>query len=258
MSIEIIVKKNLDELSEAAAEFFVETAHAAIDKSGRFTVALAGGSTPKSLYKLLASEKRVDWPHVHFFFGDERNVPHDSPDSNFRMAKETLFDALHIPDVNVFAWDTEIAEPAAIADDYQEKIQGFFSDSKKLEWSPVATPPGSDVFSKFDLVLLGMGPDGHTASLFPYTSALAETEQIAVANHVEKLDSWRLTLTYPIINNASNIAFLVSGHEKSETLKNVLRGERDFRRFPAQGVKSTNGRLIWFVDTAAASQLNTD
>jgi 6-phosphogluconolactonase len=258
MSIEIIVKRNLEELSKAAAEFFVETAHASIDKNGRFTVALSGGSTPKSLYKFLASEKRVDWPRVHFFFGDERNVPHDSPDSNFCMAKETLFDVLSIPDANVFTWDTEIAEPAVIADDYREKIQAFFSDSKKLEWNPVVTAPGSDLYPRFDLILLGMGPDAHTASLFPYTSALDETEQTTVANYVDKLDSWRLTLTYPIINNASNIAFLVSGGEKSETLKNVLRGECDFRRFPAQGVKPTNGRLIWFVDTAAASQLNTD
>ncbi|HEV8593482.1 MAG TPA: 6-phosphogluconolactonase [Pyrinomonadaceae bacterium] len=241
MSSEIIVKRDLEELSEAAADFFVETARTAIDKNGRFTVALAGGSTPKSLYKLLASETRIDWPRVVFFFGDERNVLHDSPDSNFRMAKETLFDALSIPDSNVFAWNTEISEPEAIADDYREKLKG----------NPVATAPGSDLFPKIDLVLLGMGPDGHTASLFPYTSALDETERSAVANYVEKLDSWRLTLTYPVINNAFNIAFLVSGGEKAEALKNVLDGEYDFHRFPAQGVKPTNGRLIWFVDAAA-------
>jgi 6-phosphogluconolactonase len=248
MSIEIIVKRNLEELSEAAADFFVETARTAIDKNGRFTVALAGGSTPRSLYKLLASETHIDWPRVVFFFGDERNVLHDSPDSNFRMANETLFDALSIPDSNVFAWNTEISEPEAIADDYREKLKG----------NPVATAPGSDLFPKIDLVLLGMGPDGHTASLFPYTSALDETERSAVANYVEKLDSWRLTLTYPVINNAFNIAFLVSGGEKAEALKNVLDGEYDFHRFPAQGVKPTNGRLIWFVDAAAVSQLNTD
>jgi 6-phosphogluconolactonase len=241
MTSEIVVKKNLDDLSGAAAEFFVKTANSAITDNGRFTVALAGGSTPKSLYRLLASESSIDWSRVHFFFGDERNVPPDSPESNFRMANEAFLKDLDLADEVVHPWRTDPDDAKEAAALYQTELETFFTG-----------------LPRFDLILLGLGSDGHTASLFPYTSALEETERIAVANYVEKLDSWRLTLTYPVINNASNIAFLVSGEEKADVLKAVVEGNHNVHRLPSQGVKPTNGRLIWFADTAAASQVTAD
>ncbi len=240
------VKKfdSLEDLSNFAAEKFVETGSEAIEKNGRFSVALAGGSTPKMLYKLLASSElkaKINWTKVFFFFGDERNVLPDSDESNFKMANETLFQSLQIPDENIFRWQTEKFENAEeIAKDYEKKLEIFFQNPKS-----------------FDLILLGMGDDAHTASLFPGTKALKETKQIAVANFVEKFDSYRLTLTFPVINNAENIIFLVSGDNKAEALREVLRGEFQPEKFPSQNVKTENGNLWWLIDKAAAKLLDS-
>lgn len=244
MMKEIKVFSNIDELNNFAAEKFVEVAKESIENHGFFTVALAGGSTPKSLYQLLSSEKfrdQIDWSKVFFFFGDERNVSPDDEESNFRMVNENLFKPLQIKDEKIFRWQIELKNAKKIAQDYE----------KNLKNSPSATAGGSE---GFDLILLGMGDDGHTASLFPYTDALHETEKIAVANWVEKLKDWRFTLTFPVINNARNVIFLISGKNKAKTVKEVLEGEFQPEKFPSQNVKP-RGNLLFLLDKDAASLL---
>ena len=241
----INVFPSIEALSVFAAEKICEIAVAAISKQGNFTIALAGGSTPKTLYQLLASDRYkrdIDWSKTFFFFGDERNVLPDAEESNFRMVSENLFEPLGISRKNIFRWQTELEKTEIIAADYENTIRNFFSLSE-------------NEFPHFDLILLGMGADGHTASLFPFTDALDETEKIAVANPVEKLETKRLTLTFPVINNAANAVFLVAGKDKAETLKNVLSDDFQPERFPAQKVKSANGNLFWLIDAAAAEFL---
>jgi 6-phosphogluconolactonase len=236
---------DLEELNSFAAENFIDAGRVAIERNGKFTVALAGGSTPKVLYKLLASEKfraQIDWRKVFFFFGDERNVPIDSDESNFRMANESLLKPLEIQPENVFRWRTELGNAQEIAEKYEKTVKEFFV-LKKNE------------FPRFDLILLGMGDDGHTASLFPFSKALNETEKIAVVNYVEKFDTNRLTLTFPAINNAANVVFLISGAAKANALKEVLQGASQSEKFPSQNVNPKNGDLFWLVDREAASLL---
>ena len=236
---------NINELNVFAAEIFIEIGNKAIQSNGRFTVALAGGSTPKSLYCLLSSaeyKNRIEWKNIFFFFGDERNVPPDDEESNFRMANENLLEPLQIPEKNIFRWRTEFENAKKIAENYEQNLQDFF-DLEENE------------FPRFDLILLGMGDDGHTASLFPFTEALNEREKIAVANRVEKLKTIRFTLTFPAINNAANIMFLVSGSSKAGVLKKVMEGEFQPEKLPAQAVKPNNGNLFWVLDNQAAQFL---
>ena len=239
---EIIVARDLAELNRLAAGKFLEIADRSIERRGRFTVALSGGSTPKALFRLLASEpfrSQVDWDAVLFFFGDERNVLADSDESNFRMANENLFQPLKIKHENIFRWKTELGEPDAVADDYAVSIGEKFQDQ----------------FPAFDLIFLGMGGDGHTASLFPRTSGLDEKSKIAIANPVPQMNTMRFTLTFPVINSARNVLFLVAGAEKSDMLVKVIEGDADYHEIPSRGVKPRNGVLYWFVDAAAAKYL---
>jgi 6-phosphogluconolactonase len=245
LTSERIVAAEQAELNKIAAAKFVSLARSAIVKNGRFTVALAGGSTPKGLYELLATGKfraLLDWSRVYFFFGDERNVAPDDAESNFRMANETLLEPLKIKPENIFRWRTELENAEAIAENYEKTIKGFFDLSE-------------NEFPRFNLILLGMGDDGHTASLFPFTEALREREKIAVANPVEKLDAIRLTLTFPAINTAASVAFLVSGENKAEVLRRVLEGESEPEKYPSQTVKPKNGSLFWLLDRQAAKNL---
>lgn len=242
---EIIIAKDSEELNRFAAEKFISIGQEAIKENGKFTVALAGGSTPKSLYNLLASENfrlQIDWGEVFFFFGDERNVPVDSAESNFRMANENLLKPLNIKPENVFQWQTELHDAEKIAENYEQTIKEFF-DLKKNE------------FPRFDLILLGMGDDGHTASLFPFSKALDESTRIAAQNFVEKFETNRLTLTFPAINNASNVILLISGAAKASVLREVLEGESQPQKFPSQNIKPKNGELFWLVDKEAAQFL---
>ncbi len=246
-------------LTRFAAESFVEIGSRAIEEKGWFAVALSGGSTPKALYQLLASESfknKIDWTKVFFFFGDERRVPPDDEESNFRMANENFFQLLRIPDENIFRWQTELGNAGKIAADYEQRIENFF----ELDVKPPAHAGGSDKKSpRFDLILLGMGTDGHTASLFPFTEAVktgcVSGRSTVAVNYVEKLGETRFTMTFPVINNAANIIFLITGAEKAETLKEVLEGEYNPEKFPAQKVKPTNGNLLWLVDAEAARLL---
>ena len=233
------------ELNRFAAEKFVEIGNSVISESGRFTVALSGGSTPKGLYGLLSSEEftgKIDWTKVYFFFGDERNVPHDSDESNFKMARESLLDRLQISEKQIFAWQTNLTNPEKIAETYRETIKNFFD-------------LGENEFPRFDLILLGIGDDGHTASLFPETKALDEKEKIAVENRVEKFGSFRLTFTFPTINNARSVIFLVAGDKKAETVRKILRDENDTEKLPAQSIELKDGELFWLIDGEAAKFL---
>ncbi len=222
------------ELAEAAARAFVESAADAIAERGRFAVALAGGSTPEATYEVLARDhsEDVDWPNVHVFFGDERTVPPDHEDSNYRMAREALLDRVPIGSVHRMRGELPPEEAAA---SYGRELQEFFGE----------------IYPVLDLVMLGIGPDGHTASLFPETPALGVTDRLAAANPVPKLDTTRLTLTVPVLNAAREVRFLVAGAGKAEALAEILEGDADPREYPAKLVRPPGGP-IWMVDHAAA------
>ena len=241
----IIVRPNLQELSREAAARFQRLADDSIAAAGRFSVALSGGSTPRALYGLLAEppfREAIDWPRVHLFWGDERFVPPDHPDSNYRLARETFISRASIPAGNVHRIPTEGRHPEAAATQYEETLHRFF-----------AVPKGG--VPRFDLVLLGLGADGHTASLFPGSPALSESHRLVVATHVPKLAAWRLTLTPPMLRGARHVVFLVSGSEKAHALQEVLEGPYDPERLPAQLVRLEEGDVTWLVDEAAASLL---
>ncbi len=229
-------------VAAAAARRFVELARAAVDDRGAFSVALSGGSTPRRVYELLAGDEyreRVDWRGVHVFFGDERAVPADHAESNYRMASEALLSRVPLSPENVHRIEG-LGDAAANASDYESVMRGFFGDA---DWP------------RFDLVMLGMGDDGHTASLFPGTAALSERRAWAVANWVEKFGAWRITLSAPAINAARSVLFLVTGAAKAERLQEVLKGGRDPSRLPSQLISPRDGTLEWFVDRAAAARL---
>ena len=243
-SVEIRVLTTPQELFDAAAEEVVRSANQAVKERGKFTIALSGGSTPKSLFNLLATNARatLPWDRMYFFWGDERHVPPTDPDSNYRMADETMLSKIPVPAGNVFRIEAENPSADAAADAYEKTLRKFF----QLE--PEAVP-------RFDLILLGMGPDGHTASLFPGTAALQEKKRLVVANWVEKLKTHRLSFTLPVLNAGRCVAFLVSGMDKATTLKTVLEEDVPAEQYPAKLVKPTAGKLIWLVDRAAASAL---
>lgn len=241
----IHILKDISEVSQFAATKFISIGNAAIKKRGQFAVALAGGSTPKILYQLLATDEfrdQIDWQKVFFFFGDERDVSPMSDRSNFRMANENMLKSLKIPKTNIIRWQTEIIDADGVAIAYEKSLMRFF------ELSLGKLP-------HFDLVLLGMGEDGHTASLFPQTTALKETTRLAVSTFVEKLDANRLTMTFPVINNSANIIFLICGEDKAESLHEVLEGERNPDKFPSQNIAPANGKLLWILDEDASKLL---
>ncbi len=234
------------DLFQAAADEIIRNATAAIAQRGRFTIALAGGSTPRNLYTLIAANASttLPWDQMFFFWGDERHVPPDDAESNYRMALETMFSKVPVPAANIFRIPSENPDAAAGAEAYEETLRKFF-----------AVKAGE--FPRFDLILLGMGPDGHTASLFPETAALQEKSRLVVANWVEKLKTSRITLTLPVLNAARCVAFLVSGTDKAAVLHEVLEGNAPGEKYPSKLVQPTDGKLIWFVDRAAASELLT-
>jgi 6-phosphogluconolactonase len=244
--VEIRTLTTPQELFAAAAEEVVRTANEAVAQLGRFTIALAGGSTPKSLYNLLATNARttLPWDRMFFFWGDERHVPPTDPESNYRMVEEAMLSKVPVPPGNVFRIKTENPEAAAAAEGYEKAIWKFF-----------ALEPGQ--FPRFDLILLGMGPDGHTASLFPGTTALQEKSRLVVANWVEKMKTHRISLTLPVLNAARCVTFLVSGTDKAPALKAVVEEDVPAEQYPAKLVKPSDGKLIWLIDRAAASQLTS-
>lgn len=230
---------NPDELALGAARFFVEQAQQAIAERGRFYVALSGGSTPKAMHQIISEQftESIDWSEVFIFWGDERSVPPDSDESNFKMAKETLLNHVAIPERNVFRIHAEMVSETAAAE-YENQLKGVFTN---MQWP------------RFDLIFLGLGSDGHTASLFPHTAALSETDHWVTANFVDTLDTWRITLTAPVINAASNVVFLVAGESKANVLREVINGPYQPDVYPSQIIAPENGNLYWFVDETAAA-----
>jgi 6-phosphogluconolactonase len=225
-------------LAARAADAFESACDAAIRGRGRSAVALSGGKTPRAMLETLG-QRALDWSRIHFFWSDERCVGPDDPNSNYGMARAALLDKAGVPPSSVHRMKGEL-DPQEGARDYAEQLRVFFS-----------APP------IFDLVYLGLGPDGHTASLFPGTTALHVADKPCVANRVDGpvASPWRLTLTYPAINAARHVRFLVEGSEKADILKHVVEGPRDVERYPAQGVAPANGDLVWLVDAAAAALL---
>ena len=209
-------------------------------------MALSGGSTPKKMFAMLANDaalrNRMPWCRVHFFWGDERHVPPDHTDSNFRMTNEVMLSRVPVPPENIHRIRAENPDAGKAAEDYEQELREFFM------LGPEQLPP-------FDCVFLGMGTDGHTASLFPGTKALQERKRLVVPNWVDKFQSYRITLTTPVLNNADLVIFLVSGEEKAQPLRTVLEGQKQPDRLPSQLIEPTHGKLLWLVDRAAAGLL---
>jgi 6-phosphogluconolactonase len=244
-SVEIRTLTTPQELSEAAAEEVVHAAKEAVEQRGRFTVALSGGSTPRNLFNLLATNARtvLPWDRTFFFWGDERHVPPTDPDSNYHMAEETMLSKIPVAAGNVFRIAAENPDAAAAAEAYEQTLRKFFA----LE---------TGQFPRFDLILLGLGPDGHTASLFPGTAGLQEKSRLVIANWVDKLKTSRITLTLPVLNAARCVAFLVSGTDKATVLRAVLEENVPAEQYPSKLIRPMDGKLIWLVDRAAASALS--
>ena len=238
--MKINVFETANEIIEALASFIVKTGQESIAQNNQFTFALSGGNSPKKLFQLLASEKfknQLDYTKVFFFFGDERYVAHSHPDSNYLMAKEALLDPLSIPNHQIFAVDTSL-NPADAALNYEQKIIDFFGNQ------PI-----------FDFILLGLGDDAHTASIFPKTTLVSVHDRWIKEVYLEDKQVYRISFTAPLINNAKNIAFLTFGANKADAIKAVFEMEKDFEQYPAQLINPENGELYWFVDEAAVSKL---
>ncbi|HKM83384.1 MAG TPA: 6-phosphogluconolactonase [Candidatus Acidoferrum sp.] len=236
-------------ITRRAADLFVQAANEAVAESDSFAVALSGGSTPKSLYSLLADDAglraQLPWEKMHFFFGDERHVPPDHADSNFRMANEALFSKALVKSSHITRIKGEYADTEKAALEYEQALRAYFT----IE---------AGTFPRFDLVLLGMGDDGHTLSLFPGTKALhAPPDRIVVRNWVGKLFTERITLTAPAVNQANRVIFLVTRADKAPALKAVLEGPYEPEQLPAQLIQPAHGKLLWLVDQAAGALLAT-
>ncbi len=243
-SFDLRILATPQELFAAAAEEVIALAKESVSARGRFSIALSGGSTPKGLFNLLATNARstFPWDKTYFFWSDERHVPPDDPESNYRMADEAMLSKVPVSAGNVFRVPAENPDAKAAAEQYEATIRKFFG-----------TPDPK--IPSFDLILLGLGPDAHTASLFPNTAALQEKSRLVVANWVEKFKTDRITFTLPLIDAARTVAFLASGGDKTAPLREVLEGKGPGEQFPAKLVNPSPGKLIWFVDRAAAADL---
>ena len=244
---EIQIVANVPALARAAAKVFVASAKEAVAERGRFTVVLSGGSTPKALYSLLSTEpelrSQVPWEKTYCFFGDERHVPPSHEESNYRMAKEALLSKAPLKPAHVFRIRGELRDPDRSATQYASALRDFF----KIKHGQLPL---------FDLVLLGMGSEGHTASLFPGTSALFEWERLVTSSWVAKLYTHRITMTAPVLSSAKLVMFLVQGSEKSLALKAALEGPYEPQQLPTQLIAPSDGRLLWLVDESAAALLD--
>lgn len=241
----LTVCKNYELLCDVVTKQILETSRRVLETQDRFTLALSGSVTPKGVYTRMASRdyhNEFDWHRFHFFWGDERWVPPDHVKSNYRMVAEALLTRVDIPIENIHFVKTKEGNPETSALHYEEELTSFFGLRKGQ-------------MPRFDLMLLGLGIDGHTSSLFPNTSAVAETKRLVVSNDIPDIEEPRVTLTFPVINHAAAVFFLVSGSEKSEILHTVLEGGLRDVMLPAQRVRPKDGSLHWFVDKAAASLL---
>lgn len=240
MTIEIF--STPDELATGAANFIAGLANRAIAARGQFSIALSGGSTPIAAYRKLAATpfaSSLDWQHMHIFWSDERCVPPTDPDSNYLGAKSALLDAVSLPKANIHRIHGEL-EPDRAAELYRAELAAHFRTSS----IPI-----------FDLILLGLGEDGHTASLFPRSQALICGEVPVAENYVAHLESWRVTFTFPLINSSREVAFLVSGESKAEVVKEIIEGGE--KQYPAKAIQPQSGQLTWLLDADAASLLKS-
>src|SRR5207244_6663426 len=239
MNHDVRVLTDMDELSLLAAEALVRTINESVQTNGSFSLALSGGNTPRTLYRLLSSQFRdqIPWAKVHVFWGDERYVPPGDPQSNYRTARETLLDAVPCPTGNVHPMPTELPDPDVAARNYEKTLRSYFSK----DWP------------RFDLILLGIGEEGHTASLFPGSPALEETRRWVVAVKAPSEPPLRLTLRLPALIQAANVYFLVAGSNKAQALYHILNGSPDPKNYPAAGVRLARGTVIWWVDREAAA-----
>jgi len=241
MKLDTRILPDIDALSRAALEELLSDLQDAIKQRGRGAIALSGGHTPEKMYTLWAANQKyrseTDWNRVHFFWGDERYVSQDDPLSNYRMTRETLLEHVAIPAANVHAVPTNLGTPQQAAEAYDQELRKFFGSSAPA----------------FDVTLLGLGPEGHTASLFPDSPALAEKTRWVVPVHVEAVPPNRLTFTLPVLNSSRNTYFLVAGENKRPIL-DALRAEPDSRpsAYPAGRIRPADGRVLWFLDQAAA------
>jgi 6-phosphogluconolactonase len=246
LKIECIVVPDTDALAARAAQHFVEVIESAVVTRGRARIAISGGSTPKAAFKLLADpaqpwRARMPWEKLELFWVDERCVPPDHPDSNYRMTREALLDQVPLAAVQVHRMEGELEPDVAAA-----RYESFLRNAFRLEGAE--TP-------RFDLIALGMGPDGHTASLFPHTAALEEVGRLVVANHVQNKEAWRITLTWPVINQGASVFFLIGGADKAQVLSEVFTGPRDTDRLPSQLISPASGILTLILDKASAALL---
>jgi 6-phosphogluconolactonase len=243
MGSEIKILPDNAALCLAATQEFHQLAETAIAERGRFSVALSGGNTPRSVYSLLAKDHQdLPWDRIHVFFGDERHVPPQDSESNFRMANESLLSKVPIPEGNVHRIRAEL-EPNAAAEDYEAQLRAYFQLA-------------SGDWPRFDLIFLGLGEDGHTASLFPGSDAINETSRRVVANWVQKFQTFRITLTFPVLNHAAEVTFLVSGESKAQILSDVLKPGAI--KYPSQSVQPENGHLLWLLDQDAVKLLQPE
>jgi 6-phosphogluconolactonase len=244
---DVRILTNLEAIAKRAAQEFVQAATSTVAERGSFHVALSGGSTPKALYSLLANNPalraQLPWDKMYLYFGDERSVRPDHPDSNFRMAAETMLSRVPLKPEQVCRIKGECKDTEKAAQEYEQALRASF----KI---------GEGQFPRFDLVLLGMGDEGHTASLFPGTKALHETKRLVVRNWVGKLYTNRITLTAPVINNAARVIFMITGADKALALKGVLEGPNEPDQLPAQMIQPSRGQLLWLVDTIAGGMLS--
>ena len=241
--MQIAIYPDIDTLSHEAAQYIVRIASESIVTRGRFTIALSGGTTPRTLYGLLGGEpylSQIDWALVHIFWSDERCVPPDSPDSNYHMAHEVLLSQIPIPAQQVHYMPADQPDRYAASQAYAEEMQRTF---------------GTNGIPSFDLIQLGMGPEGHTASLFPHQASLHEQQRLVIPVSVPKPPPDRLTFTPPVLNAARNVLFLVTGADKADALHAVLEGPYQPDEYPAQIVRPPHGEVVWMLDTAVAQNI---
>jgi len=246
---DVEVLPNAAALADAAAEQIAGAAARAIDASGRFVIALSGGSTPRRTYERLAQEpylSRIQWNSVHVIWGDERCVPPGDPDSNYRMAHDALLEHVPVPAANIYRIHGE-DDPVEAAASYEKMLRALLRTANGA--------PSSTAGRCIDLAILGLGDNGHTASLFPESAAAREAERWVMAESVDASPSWRITLTAPVLNAATELLFIVSGNQKANVLSRVLDGPRIPQQLPAQLIVPTHGRSHWLVDSAAATEL---
>jgi 6-phosphogluconolactonase len=245
VQLEVVELGSPDDLAREAARRLVEIGQEAMAIRDSFSVALSGGSTPRAMYARLAApplRDYLDWTKVHIFFSDERFVPPDSDESNYRTARENLLTRVTILEDHVHPYSTVDITPDESAKEYEDEVRRVVK-------------AGDDGLPAFDLILLGMGPDGHTASLFPDTEALKVQDRLVAPNYVPKLNAWRLTFTYPLLNAGRTVTFLVQGEDKKERVREVLGGGAPL---PAAGVLPSDGRLVWLLDAAAGEEFVSD